>query len=76
MRDHFIPPPYKRKMQRLEQGNMSIQEYYVEFQKCAICCGIEEDLEDKVCHFYGGLRREFRILFIIKILTLQTSCFS
>jgi hypothetical protein len=37
---------------------MSIQEYYVEFQKCGICYGIEEDPEDKVCHFYGGLRRE------------------
>jgi hypothetical protein len=24
MRDHFIPPSYKHKMQRLEQGNMSI----------------------------------------------------
>ena len=23
-----------------------------------IRCGIEEDLEDKVCHFYDGLRRE------------------
>jgi hypothetical protein len=51
MRDHFIPPSYKCKMQRLEQGNMSVQEYYIEFQKCAICCGIEEDPEDKVCHF-------------------------
>jgi hypothetical protein len=60
MRDHFIPPSYKRKMQRLEQGNMSVQEYYIEFQKCAICCGIEEDPDDKVCHFYCGLRREIQ----------------
>jgi hypothetical protein len=60
MRDHFIPPSYKRKMQRLEQGNMSVQEYYVEFQMCAICCGIVEDPEDKVCRFYGGLRREIQ----------------
>jgi hypothetical protein len=47
-------------MQRLEQGNMSVQEYYVEFQKCAICCEIEEDLEDKVCRFYSGLRCEIQ----------------
>jgi hypothetical protein len=53
MRDHFIFPSYKRKMQRLEKG-------YVEFQKCVICCGIEEDPEDKVYHFYGGLRREIQ----------------
>jgi hypothetical protein len=37
---------------------MSVLKYYVEFQKCAICCGIEEDPENKVCHFYGGLRHE------------------
>jgi hypothetical protein len=39
---------------------MSVQKYYVEFQKCAICCGIEEDPEDKVYRFYGGLRREIQ----------------
>jgi hypothetical protein len=66
MRDHFIPPSYKRKMQCLEQGNMSVQKYYVEFQKCAICCGIEEDPEDKVCRFYGGLRREIHDIIYYK----------
>jgi hypothetical protein len=60
MRDHFIPTSYKRKMRCLEQGNMFVQAYYIEFQKCARCCGIEKDLEDKVCHFYGGLRREIQ----------------
>jgi hypothetical protein len=25
-----------------------------------ILCGIEDDPEDKVCHFYGGLRREIQ----------------
>ena len=62
MRDRFIPPPYKRnlrkKLQRLEQGHMSAQEYYEEFQKCIICCGIVEDMEDKIVRFYGGLRHE------------------
>jgi hypothetical protein len=60
MHDHFIPPSYKRKMQHLEEGNMSVQKYYIEFQNCAICCGIGEDLKDKVCHFYSGLRREIQ----------------
>jgi hypothetical protein len=23
-------------------------------------CGIEEDPKDKLCHFYGGLRREIQ----------------
>jgi hypothetical protein len=66
MRDHFIHPSYKRKMQRLEKDNMSVQEYYVEFQKCAICCGIEEDPEDKVCRFYGGLRHEIQDIIYYK----------
>jgi len=37
---------------------MSIQEYFTELQKGMIRCRIEGDPEDKVCHFYGGLRRE------------------
>jgi Icc-related predicted phosphoesterase len=57
MCDRFIPP-YKRnlrkKLQRLEQGDMFVQEYYEEFQKCIICCGIVEDMEDKIVRFYGG----------------------
>jgi len=39
---------------------MSIQEYFAELQKGMIRCGIEEDPEDKVCHFYGGLRCEIQ----------------
>ena len=64
MCDHFIPPPYKhdlhKKLQCLEQGNMSIQEYYAEFQRCRICYGIVDDMEDKIIHFYGGLRHEIQ----------------
>ena len=39
MHDRFIPPykhEWHNKLQCLEQGNMSVQEYYTEFQKCAI----------------------------------------
>jgi hypothetical protein len=39
---------------------MSIQEYFAELQKGMIRCEIEEDLEDKVCYFYGRLRREIQ----------------
>jgi len=64
MRDRFVPISYKRdlhkKLQCLEQGDMSVQEYFAELQKDMICCGIEGDPEDKVCHFYGGLRREIQ----------------
>jgi hypothetical protein len=64
MRDRFVPVSYKRdlrkKLQRSEQGDMSIQEYFTELQKGMFLCGIEEDPEDKVCHFYGGLRCEIQ----------------
>jgi macrodomain Ter protein organizer (MatP/YcbG family) len=61
MRDRFIPPKkrdLRKKSLHLEQGNMSFQEYYTEFQKCSICCGIVEDIEDNTVCFYGGLRHE------------------
>jgi hypothetical protein len=62
MRDHFIPSSYKhdlcKKLHHLEQGNMSVQQYYAEFQRCRICCGIVEDTEDKIVRFYGGFRHE------------------
>jgi hypothetical protein len=39
---------------------MSVQEYFAELRKGMILYGIEEDPEDKLCHFYGGLRREIQ----------------
>ena len=51
---------------------MSVQDYYVEFQKCAICCGIVEDMEDKIVRFYGGLRHEIQdIVYHKKICTIN-----
>jgi hypothetical protein len=59
MRDHFIPLSYKRellrKMQHLLQGNMFVQEYYEEFQKCSICCEINECVEATENRFLHGL---------------------
>jgi hypothetical protein len=64
MRDRFVPILYKRdlhkKLQHLEQGDMSVQEYFAELYKGMIRCGVEEDPEDKICRFYGGLRREIQ----------------
>jgi len=62
MHDRFIPASYKhdlhKKLWCLEQGNMSVQEYFTEFRRCRIYCGIVEDMEDKIVRFYGGLRHE------------------
>ena len=60
MRDRFVPTSYRRdlrqRLQRLEQGDMSVEEYYAELQKGMIRCGVEEDTEDKIYRFFGGLR--------------------
>lgn len=64
MRARFVPPSYRRdlrkKLQRLDQGDMSVQEYYQELQKGMLRCGVVEDPEDQMVRFYGGLMREIQ----------------
>jgi hypothetical protein len=58
----FVPPHYERdllkKLARLGQGKNSIQEYYQELQTGMILCGIVEDNEAMLAHFFGGLNQE------------------
>jgi hypothetical protein len=69
-RQRFIPLSYqydlRKKLQRLDQGDMSVQNYYAELQKGMIRAGVHEETEDKICHFYGGYELKFRILLTIK----------
>jgi hypothetical protein len=62
MRERFVPPAYQRdlrkNLQRLDQGDMSIQDYYAKLQKGMIRAGVHEGTEDKICHFYSGLHTE------------------
>jgi hypothetical protein len=44
-----------KKLQCLDQEDMSIQDYYAELQKGMIHAGVHEETEDKIYHFYGGL---------------------
>jgi hypothetical protein len=37
---------------------MSVQDYYAELQKGMIRASVDEEIEDKICHFYSGLRTE------------------
>jgi hypothetical protein len=63
MCQRFVPPyqyDLRKKLQRLEQGDMSVQDYYAELQKGMICAGVHEETEDKIYHFYGGLRTEIQ----------------
>jgi hypothetical protein len=70
MRQRFVPPSYQRdlpkKLQCLDQGDMSAQDYYVELKKGMIRAGVHEETEDKICHFYGSCELKFRILLTIK----------
>jgi hypothetical protein len=64
MCQRFVPPSYQhdlcKKLQYLDQGDMSVQDYYAELQKGMIHAGVHEKTEDKNCHFYGGLRTEIQ----------------
>jgi hypothetical protein len=64
MHQRFVPPSYQcdlhKKLQRFDQGDMSVQDYYAELQKGMICVGVHEEIEDKICRFCGGLRTEIQ----------------
>jgi hypothetical protein len=64
MCQRFVPPSYQRdlrkKLQRLDQRDMSVQDYYAKLQKGMIRAGVHEETGDKICHFYEGLRTEIQ----------------
>jgi hypothetical protein len=70
MREIFVPPAYQRdlckKLQCLDQRDMSVQDYYVELQKGMIRVGVHEETEDKICHFYFELRTEIQDIVVYK----------
>jgi hypothetical protein len=45
---------------------MSIQDYYAKLQKGMIHVGVHEETEDKICHFYGGLRTKIQDIIAYK----------
>ena len=46
------------KLQRLSQGNMSVDEYYKEMELLMICTGTTEDPEATMARFFNGLNIE------------------
>jgi hypothetical protein len=64
MHERFVPPAYQRdlhkKLQRLDQGDMSVQDYYAKLQKGMIRASVHEEMEDKICHFYSNVRTEIQ----------------
>ena len=62
MRQRFVPEHYRRdmynKLQRLSQGNMSVDEYYKEMELLMIRTGTTEDPEATMARFFNGLNIE------------------
>ena len=62
MRHRFVPSYYARdllnKLQRLNQGNRSVEDYYQELQMGMLRCGLIENEEASMARFTGGLNRE------------------
>jgi hypothetical protein len=50
----------KKKLQRLNQGNNSVNDCYLELQITMIRCDVQECDEDKMIRFHSGLRREIQ----------------
>ncbi|XP_017628658.1 uncharacterized protein LOC108471570 [Gossypium arboreum] len=71
MRKHFIPPHYyrdiKRILQRLVQGNRSVDEYFKEMEMLMHRANIQEDEETTMMRFVDGLN-----VSIANVLDLQT----
>jgi hypothetical protein len=80
MHQRFVPPSYQcdlcKKLPCLDQGDMSVQDYYAELQKRMIRAGVHEETKDKIYRFYGGYELKFRILLTIKNTILLTICSS
>ncbi|XP_062089604.1 uncharacterized protein LOC133796139 [Humulus lupulus] len=62
MRKRFVPSHYYKglyqKLQRLNQGSKSVDEYYMEMEVAMIRANVEEDREATMARFFHGLNRE------------------
>jgi hypothetical protein len=51
---------YAKKLQHLDQGDMSVQDYYAELQKGMIHADVYKETEDKLCLFYSRLHTKIQ----------------
>ena len=62
MRKRYIPKHYsrvlKQKLYTLQQGSKSVEEYYKEMETLMNRASIDEDEEDTMARFLGGLNRQ------------------
>jgi hypothetical protein len=79
MHTRFVPPRYQcdllKKFAHLELGKNSIQEYYQALQMGMIHCGIVEDNEAMLAHFFVGLNKEIQHILDCKEYNTITNLF-
>ena len=79
MRTRCVPPYYQReflqKLQRLRQGENSVEKYYQELQTGMVSCGIVEENEVMIPRFMGELNREIQTILEYKEYTNITRLF-
>ena len=64
MRARFVPPHYRKelflKLQRLEQGTKSVDDYFKELEMTLTKSDMHESEKSKMARFVSGLRREIQ----------------
>jgi hypothetical protein len=64
MRARFVPKHYRRdlfdKLQNLRQGNLSVEDYYMEMEKAMIRANVYEDEEQSIARFMSGLHHNIQ----------------
>jgi len=64
MRTRFVPPHYRKKLllklQRLQQGTKSVDDYFKELETILIKIDMHEREESKMAKFVSGLRRKIQ----------------
>ena len=64
IRKRYVPTRYNRtmrqKLQRLSQGNLTVEEYYKEMEMALVRANIEEDTEDTMARSLSGLHPNIR----------------
>ena len=63
------------KLQRLNQGNKSVEDYYQELQIGMLRCGLIENEEASMAQFLGGLNREIADILAYKDYNSMTRLF-
>jgi len=63
LKARFLPPPYVQddysQLHNLTQGNISVDEYTMEFEKLMIKCDIQEPEEQTIVRYLGGLELKY-----------------